>query len=208
MEPWEHEQFDSYYESCITHRSNYGHRKMSSHRTRYETVEDSKRLTTRKGDIIKFGSGYYEINFKDWRDWFPKKEQKILFWPRNKSIPKYAMNQFAVVANRYRWIKYKNYMTYQDYGVILMFITGSKPCRIRKYYMARPYKYVSYFPHIRKDGIYVKLKEPFKVIDKTWFLFDFNLSEFITNILKDYGDTEECRDMFLKKIKQLLENNI
>jgi hypothetical protein len=90
-----------------------------------------------------------------------------------------------------------------------MFVTGSKPCKIRKYFTRKPYENVSYFPHIRKDGsIYVKMKKPFRVIDKTWFLFDFNLSEFITNLLKNHGDTEESRDMFLKKIKQLLEKTI
>lgn len=207
MEAWEHEQFNSYYESS-SGRGWQRYHNVSSHRTRYETVEDSERLASRKGDIIKFGSGYYERGFGDWRDWFLNREQKKLFWQRIENIPKYAIYQFAVVANRYKWIKYKC-VTWQDYGVILMFVTGNKPCRIRKYYVGRPYERVSYFPHIRKDGsIYVKMKKPFRVIDKTWFLFDFNLSEFIINLLKNYGDTEECRDMFLKKIKQLLENNI
>jgi hypothetical protein len=204
MEPWEHEQFNSYYENK---RVAHGRWCISSHRTRYETMEDSKRLAMRKGDIIKFDSGYYERSFGDWKDWFLTREQKKLFWNRNKNIPKYAMNQFAVVANRYKWIKYK-YVTFQDYGAIVMFVTGNSPCRIRKYYTERPYERVSYFPHIQKDGIYVKMKKPFKVIDKTWFLFDFNLSEFISDLLKNYGDKEESRDMFLKKIKQLLEKTI
>ncbi len=205
MEPWEHEQFNSYYDN---RRMCWGMLHSSSHRTRYETVEDSERLATRKGDIIKFGSGYYERGFGDWRDWFLTREQKKQSWQRRQDIPKYAIQQFAVVANRYRWIKYKSCYIYQDYGVILMFVTGNNPCQVRKYYTGRPYKRVSYFPHIRKNGIYVKMKKPFKVVDKTWFLFDFNLSEFITDILKKYGDTEECRDMFLKKIKQLWEKNI
>lgn len=206
MEPWEHEQFDSYYENMTMIRGRWHG---SSHRTRYETVEDSERLHTRKGDIIKFGSGYYERGFGDWRDWFLTREQKKLFWQRRKDTAKYAINQFAIVANRYKWIKYKT-TTWHDYGAILMFVTGDKPCKTRKYYVGSgPYNRISYFPHIRKDGsIYVKMKKPFRVIDKTWFLFNFNLSEFIINLLKNYGDTEECRDIFLDKIKQLLENNI
>ncbi|MCK5601438.1 hypothetical protein KAR91_06210 [Candidatus Pacearchaeota archaeon] len=205
MEPWEHEQFNSYYENMIMSRGRW---RGSSHRTRYETVEDSERLATRKGDIIKFGSGYHERSFGDWRDWFLNREQKKLFWQRTRNIPNYAIHQFAIVANRYKWIKYKT-MTWHDYGVILMFVTGNKPCRIRKYYAGqRPYEYVSYFPHIQNDGIYVKMKKPFKVIDKTWFLFDFNLSEFIIDLLTKYGDKEKSRDMFLEKIKQLLEKNI
>ena len=205
MEPWEHEQFNSYYEPC----GKFGRFRGSSHRTRYETVPDSKRLGARKGDIIRFGSGYHKQNFGDWRDWFPNSRvDKKKFWTRNPSIAKYADHQFAVVANRYRWIKYKS-QTFMDYGAIIMMVTGKKPCHSRKYYINKPYRKISAFPHIHKDrNIYVKMKKPFNVIDKTWFLFDFNLSEFITKLLIKDGDSEESRDMFLKKVKQILEANI
>ncbi len=201
MESWEHEQFNSYYEP-------YRFRG-SSHRTRYETVPDSKRLGARKGDIIKFGSGFYERPFGDWKDWFlTSRADRKIFWNRRKSIPLYSIHQFAVVANHYRWIKYKS-KTFMDYGAIIMMVTGKKPCHFRKYYIDKPYRKISAFPHIHKDrNIYVKMKKPFKVIDKTWFLFDFNLSEFITKLLSVGGESEESRDMFLKKVKQILEANI
>jgi len=210
MEPWEHEQFNSYniYKSRWSLRNGIRNPNgCREYKTRYETVKDSERLDIRKGDIVKFGSGYFEQDFGDWRDWFPpSKVDKKKFWNRDPNIAKYADYQYAIIVNRYRWIKYKRQI-YIDYGKILMFLTGSKLCKIRKYYVAKPYKKISAFPHIHRDGnIYVKMKKPFKVIDKTWFLFDFNLSEFITKLLSKYRDSEESRDIFLKKIKQLLEN--
>lgn len=204
-EPWEHESFNSRNHG----RSHYGGRNTHFvYDTRYETVKDSTKLLTRKGDIIKFGSGYYERHFNDWRDWFPTtKADKRKFWPRRSNIAKYAMNQYALVANRYRWMKFKH-QTYIDYGVIAMFVTGKKPCQIRKYYTDRPYHIISAFPHINRNGnIFVKMKKPFRVVDKQWFLFDFNLSEFIIELMK-HGDSEESRDVFLKKTKELLETNI
>ena len=46
-------------------------------------------------------------------------------------------------------------------------------------------------------------------VDKgVWFLFDFNLTEFIMGLVDNYGDGENSRDMFLKKIKEVWENNI
>jgi len=209
MEAWKHESFNSYNvysPSCGRFRF---HLTGQEYPTRYETVEDSERLSIRKGDIVRFGSGYYERDFGDWRDWFPtSRVDKKKFWRRNPIIAKYADNQYAVIVNRYRWIKYKR-QTYIDYGKILMFLTGSKPCKTRKYYVTKPYRKTSTFPHLHRDGnIYVKMKKPFKVIDKTWFLFDFNLSEFIAKLLTKYGDSEESRDMFLKKTKQILETNI
>ncbi len=211
MEPWEHEQFNSYniYKSRWSSRNGIKNPNgCKGYKTRYETVKDSERLHTRKGDIIRFGSGYHEQKFGDWRDWFPNsKDDKKKFWRRNPYIAKYADHQYAVIVNRYRWIKYKH-QTFIDYGKIIMFLTGSKPCKIRRYYVDKPYKEISAFPHLHRDGnIYVKMKKPFTVVNKTWFLFDFNLSEFITKLLSNYGDSEESRDMFLKKIKQILETN-
>ena len=96
-----------------------------------------------------------------------------------------------------------------DYGVIIMMATGPKACRSRKYYVHRPYRMISAFPHLHpKTGtINVRMKKPFRVDKGVWFLFDFNLTEFIMGLLDNYGDGENSRDMFLKKIKEVWENN-
>jgi len=206
MEPWEHEAFNDHYNGqCYRNGKFY----QSNHPTRYETVPDSQRLASRKGDIIKFGSGYYKTKLGDWRDWFPEKKDMYKFWRRNRTIPNYAMDEYAFIANRYRWIKYK-WKDYKDYGAIAMMATGPKPCRIRKYYTTRPFHIVSAFPHkkFRSGNIYVKMKKPFSIRSCVWFLFDFNLSEFIEGLLNKYGDGENSRDMFLKKIKQVWETNL
>jgi hypothetical protein len=204
MEPWEHESFDSrnYYTTRFSSRYGILHPNgCKEYKTRYETVSDSEKLVTRKGDIVKFGSGYHkQLHFGDWKDWFlTSKNDKKKFWSRDPRIPKYADHQYALIVNRYRWIKFKYKSdTFIDYGKILMFITGDKLCKIRRYYATAPYKTLYSFPHVHRDGnIYVKMKKPFKVIDKTWFLFDFNLSEFITKLLsKIQKNLETC---FLRK---------
>ena len=206
MEPWEHEAFDDHYCGHTYHNGKWYD---SNHPTRYETVPDSARFMSRKGDIIKFGSGFYERPFGDWKDWFlTSREDKKIFWQRNKAIPIYAIQEYAFIANRYRWIKYK-WENFKDYGAIIMMATGPKPCRSRKYYTTRPYHIVSAFPHqkLRSGNIHVRMKKPFRIVDNVWFLFDFNLSEFIMGLLDNYGDGENSRDMFLKKIKEVWENN-
>jgi hypothetical protein len=206
MEPWQHEAYDSTYNGF-----NYYGGKQYRHicNRRYETVKDSPRLASRKGDIIKFGSGYYKTSLGDWRDWFPQKTDKKKFWRREKSIPNYAMNQYAFIANRYRWIKYK-YKNFIDYGAIVMMATGPKPCCARKYYTVRPYRMVSAWPHkkLRSGDINVRMKKPFRIVDNVWFLFDFNLSDFIQNLLQRYGDTERSRDLFLQQIKEVWGTSI
>lgn len=205
MEPWQHEAFnDHYYGQSYRNGKFYD----SDHPTRYETVKDSARLASRKGDIIKFGSGYYKSPLGDWRDWFPKKVDMKKFWIRKKSIPNYAMNQYAFIANRYRWIKYK-YQNFADYGAIVMMATGPKPCRARKYYNHRPYRMISAFPHkkLTNGNINVRMKKPFRIVDNVWFLFNFNLSELIENLLQRYGDTEKSRNLFLEQIKMTWEDN-
>ncbi len=90
MEPWEHEAFNNHYYGKTKRNGRW---RNSHHSTRYETVQDSNRLASRKGDIIKFGSGYWEIPFGDWRDWFLKsRKEKLKLMTRNRNIPDYAMN--------------------------------------------------------------------------------------------------------------------
>jgi hypothetical protein len=206
MEPWEHESYNVTKES----RSRYVRGETYAIRTTYKTIEDHDGLFVRKGDIIRFGNGYNERPFGDWKDWFLTREQKKLFWTRHPKIPYYASNQYAVVVNRYKWIKYKRFGIFRDYGYITMFITGNKPCRIKKFYGTSPFRTVSCFPHLSHidGGIHADIKKPFSVVDGTWFLFDFNLSEFIQNLLDKYEETELSRDLFLKKLKEVWEANI
>lgn len=207
MQPWHHETFNDHYYGA---RMMNGRQYDSDHPTRYETVPDSKRLMSRKGDILKFGSGFYERPFGDWKDWFlTSREDRKIFWQRKTSVPLYAVHQYAFIANRYRWIKYKGYKNYMDYGAIVMMATGPKPCRARKYYTTRPYQMISAFPHkkIRTGNINVRMKKPFSVRSNVWFLFDFNLSEFIEKLLQNHGDCEKSRDMFLEQIKLTWEDN-
>jgi len=211
MEPWDHEkQTSKYYrrQFGFYNAQRGGHSKPILTRRIYETIADKPALSKRKGDIVKMESGYYENLSGDWRDWFLAKSEKKKHWRRNKGVSLHAMDQYAVVANRYKCIKYKH-ATYSDYGSTIMFLTGNKPCHIRKYYIAYPFKVLSKFPHIRKNGsIYVRMKKPFRVVDKTWFIFDFNLSDYINNLLEKYEDCELTRDMFLSKIKEVWEYNI
>lgn len=66
---------------------------------RYELVEDNVRLSLRKGDLIKFATGYTVFR-KDVR------------------------GQFGVILERYKIIKIKERATYVDYYAIVLIITG------------------------------------------------------------------------------------
>ena len=202
IKPWEHESYsDIYCGSC------WGRRISGGFKRTYSTVKDSPRLFLRKGDIIRFGSGYYEY-LRGWPEWFlVNREDKKKFWARD-ATPYYAQNQYAIVINRYKWEKHK-YLTFTDYGVIIMMITGSQIGRIRKFYTDRPFKTKSIYPHNEKvKGRFIKLKKPFNTIKDNLFLPGFNLTSFINKLEKKFGDTEEARDLFLEKICLLLEVNL
>jgi len=111
----------------------------------------------RKGDIVKFGSGYYEV-LNDWKSWFIKdQEDKKKFWQRDIRIPYYAQNNYAIVVNRYRWLKYK-YRKFMDYGAVIMMITGNNIGHIRKYYShSRPFLVKAAYPYYEK----IVLTKPF-----------------------------------------------
>jgi len=200
IKPWEHgEPYSDEYEGF-----NLTSRQRTIYKRVYHTVEDSPRLSLRKGDIVKFGSGYYEY-LKGWPEWFLKsREDKKKFWPRDET-PFYAQNQYAIVVNRYVWKKFKRWGTYSDYGVIIMMITGPAIGHIRKYYTNKPFKIKSLYPHNEKiKGRFIKLKKPFKTIHDNLFLSDFNITSFINKLEKKFGDIEKTRNLFLEKICLLL----
>lgn len=194
IEPWKHESYSDTY---------YNYFRQRGYKRVYSTVEDSPRLWLRKGDIVEFGSGYYE-NLNGWKEWFlTEREDKKKFWPRD-ATPFYAQNQYAIVVNRYKWTKYKH-TTFADYGVIVMMITGSAIGHIRKFYANRPFKKKSFYPHNEKiKGRFIKMKKPFTTIANELFLPGFNITSFLNGIKKKYGDGEEGRDLFLEKMCLLL----
>lgn len=204
MKPWEHAKpYSDEYEGF-----NWRSRQSTIHKRVNYTVKDSPRLFLRKGDIVKFGSGYYE-HLRGWPEWFLiSREDKKKFWPRD-STPFYAQNQYAIVVNRYVCKKFKRWVTYSDYGVIIMMITGPKIGHIRKFYTNRPFKTKSLYPHNEKiKGRFIKMKKPFRTIMDNLFLPGFNITEFINKLEKKFGDTEEARDLFLEKMCSLLEVKI
>lgn len=202
IKPWEHKSYsDIYMGHC------WGRKSTKPHKRTYETVKDSARLYLRKGDIVRFGSGYYEHFLTGWPEWFlVGREDKKKYWQRD-ATPFYAQNQYAIVVNRYKWIKHK-YLKFTDYGVIIMMITGPQIGRIRKFYTNKPFKIKSCYPYNKIKGRYIKLKKPFKTIKDNLFLPGFNITSFINKLEKKFGDTEEARDLFLEKICLLLEVKI
>jgi len=202
--PWEHDEpYSDEYEGF-----GWSSRKKYIYQRIYYTVKDSPKLYLRKGDIVKFGSGYHE-NLRGWAEWFlESREDKKKFWKRD-GTPLYAQNQYAIVVNRYVWKKFKRFITYYDYGVIIMMITGPAIGHIRKFYTNRPFKIKSFYPHNKKiKGRFIKMKKPFKTIHDHLFLPDFNITSFINKLEKKLGDTEEARDLFLEKMCSLLEVKI
>ena len=76
-------------------------------------------------------------DFNDWKDWFLKsRKDKMKFWRKIIKIPKYTRNQYAILMCRYR-ITRRKYRTFKDYGSHMMFISGSKPGHLRRYYLVQ-----------------------------------------------------------------------
>ena len=71
----------------------------------HEDVKDNFRLNLRIGDVVYF---------------------------QNNTKIKYQCNQFAVILNRYKRIKFTPLNKYVDYGIEFMMITGPKKGEIRK----------------------------------------------------------------------------
>lgn len=75
---------------------------------KYEIVEDNPRLGLRKGDIVRFS--------------------------HSPIFPKEIRGEMGVVLERFKLVKDKGYHTFQDYGAIVMIITGEMKGKIRKYF--------------------------------------------------------------------------
>jgi hypothetical protein len=119
-------------------------------------VKDSDKCYWKRGDIIRFSSGFNSWKFDHifpWKKWFLKKkdylkalqESEIAY--SNPVLPKYARLEYGMILCRYKWNKTKDHGTFRDYGSIIMMLTGSKPGRIRRYYIKNPYELVSRYPY-------------------------------------------------------------
>lgn len=149
-----------------------------------EIINDNKGMWKR-GDIIKFGSGF--LHSYDYKEWFLKDEDKYKYLKRDARIPKYASNQYAVLMSRYRITKNKHGSIYRDYGSYVMFITGSKIGRIKRYYTCTPFQAVAYFPFTD-----VITKEVKKMLIATGAM---NIAK---SVYLKHGNTSESRTEFVK----------
>jgi hypothetical protein len=100
-------------------------------------IKDSPRQYWRKGDIVKFEDGLIEPS--NWTAWFYRRTEREKYWNRKPHIPKYADNKFAIIIGRYKKTKYK-WCTFNDYGVVVMMLNGSKPGHTRHYWTKKPFK--------------------------------------------------------------------
>lgn len=143
----------------------------------------------KKGDIYKFGSGYNEVKFGDWKDWFLKsRKDKMKFWSKIPKIPKYARNQYAILMCRYK-ITREKYITFKDYGSHLMFITGPQAGHLRRYYQSIPAKPCGYFPYFylnkRVEKLFLKL----------------GIKNLAQDLYLKYGKTEKARTLFIEQVQ-------
>ena len=159
-----------------------------------EPITDEKTIWKR-GDIIKFGSGFYEHDFDDWKDWFFRtKKEKEKYWQRIDSVPKYARYQYAILMCRCKITKYKRQATMRDYTSHLMFLTGSGIGKIRVYINSHILKYVQSFPYNKRSK---------KINDIFHKLGVENRSQEIYN---KYGNTCKARTMFIEEVQQNIFN--
>jgi len=148
FKPWEYMTYD-------IRRAGYrSHRSISTtydYDTTFETLKNYARTSWKPGDVVQFGDGLYYTARKRWETWFLTGKDREDFLRRNrlkdKRIPVYARHQYAIVLARYRWIKYKPYRTFYDYGSFVMMLTGEKVGHIRKYYNFSPYTRIGNYPY-------------------------------------------------------------
>ena len=153
-----------------------------------EPISDES-TTYKKGDIYKFGSGYDEVKFNDWKEWFLRsRKDKMKYWSKIKKIPKYARNQYAILMCRYRVTRYK-YRMFRDYGSHMMFISGSNPGHLRRYYQGCPAVPCGHFPYFHMNKGVTKLFSKLGILDLAKDLY------------QKYGNTEEARTLFIETVQ-------
>lgn len=159
----------------------------------YDCIQEpmgDERTLWKRGDIIKFGSCYF--NSYDYKDWFLKEEDKFKYMIKRPNIPMYASYQYAVMMCRYRVTKNKGYATYRDYGTHVMFISGTKPGRLKKYFATTPFNHIASFP-------YVDLSEDVKKI-----FSDLGIDKLPNELCKLYDNTTKARTLFASILQDKL----
>lgn len=149
--PWEHETYTEYHERTFSFRNGrYFRSGNSTFRATYTTCTDNKKLYYRKGQIVKFGCGFNRFWPKNrWEEWFLTEREKLDRRSPNRDTPVYARDQYAIILNRYKWIKQKG-RVYIDYGTIVMMLTGKAAGRTRRYYATSPpFHIVAHYPYKR-----------------------------------------------------------
>lgn len=152
-----------------------------------EYLPDNQRMKYRKGDIVKFGCGFSKILPGGWVNWFILKKDEKKFWPRDGITPVYAMNQYGVIAGRYRIVKQKWRMFY-DYGTVVMMLTGPKAGKMRHYWMTKPYIRKITFPQ-NLTYKYLKRDIPPEILE----IFG-----------AEYADTNSDRNLLLSRLNHVL----
>jgi hypothetical protein len=129
----------------------------------FKLVQDTPQGFWKRGDIILFGSGYWNWHKQyEWKKWFMTQEDYLNNLhndesiSRDKRIPMYARSEYGMMISRYKWIKDKGYKVFYDYGSIIMMLTGSKAGHIRRYYIKTPYNFLTSYPYDHIMPYYVK----------------------------------------------------
>ena len=122
----------------------------------YMLVRDSSRCYWKRADLIKFRLGYYlGPHREDWRSWFLSEKAYLAYlhthqFSRNGEIPFYARSEYALIISRYKWKKDK-YPAYSkifnDYGTIVLMLTGSKAGHMRRYYNKIVFDLIARYPY-------------------------------------------------------------
>ncbi len=140
---------------------NVGWRRGNTHHhcsfpAQFKLVSDRKGNSWLRGDLVLFNSGFHNWNFDrrwPWKKWFMTREGYLDALKNDPTtrvdnkIPKYARSEYGILLSRYKWIKDKGYKVFQDYGSIIIMLTGSKSGKIRRYYLKTPYSLVSRYPY-------------------------------------------------------------
>jgi hypothetical protein len=191
----------------FTMNSYRGSNTPTSFRSQFKLIKDSKKGYWKRGDIVKFSTGFFAWKFDrvfPWKKWFLKKkdylrslEESEFVFPNNR-VPKYARLEYGMILSRYKWIKFKTHGKFYDYGSIIMTLTGSKPGKIRRYYLITPYEFVSRFPYDsinpfhKKNGL-KEIPEGERIHKAMSYANDKN--QFILNIVASFHDRNYPENM-------------
>ena len=170
----------------LSHRHRRMHENITSCRETYEAtfkiINANSKCYWKRGDIIQFDSAFHGSWKYDqqWQSWFLEKEKYFEFLkeacPRRTQVPFYAAHEYAIILNRYKWTKKKDYKTFNDYGSIIIMLTGKRVGHIRKYYINSPWRWVGSYPYDNPGVNYLKVA---LLVKDSW---SSDLDEFIKNI--------------------------